>query len=60
MKLQKQTPRFYNPLKPQTVKVDHSANASGDALSTQAVEDISQEDFWDTIIQLVEKHYSTK
>lgn len=36
------------------------AEASAEALSAQAVEDVAQEDFWDTIIQQVEKRYSTK
>ncbi len=29
-------------------------------LSAQPIENVAQEDFWDTIIQEVEKHYSTK
>ncbi|WP_353735006.1 DUF3604 domain-containing protein [Okeania sp. SIO2C2] len=29
-------------------------------LPSQVVENLSQEDFWQTIIQQVEKHYSTK
>ncbi|NES64157.1 MAG: DUF1254 domain-containing protein [Okeania sp. SIO2D1] len=37
-----------------------SSPPGDDALSAQAVEDVAQEDFWDTIIQQVEKRYSTK
>ena len=36
------------------------AETSDDAVSAQAVEDVAQEDFWDTIIQQIEKRYSTK
>ncbi|NER52564.1 MAG: DUF3604 domain-containing protein, partial [Symploca sp. SIO1A3] len=43
------SPIWYNPLE-----------NTGESLPIEPVENVSQEDFWDTIIQQVEEHYSTK
>ncbi|NES65119.1 MAG: DUF1254 domain-containing protein [Okeania sp. SIO2D1] len=45
---------------PALTNLGPASEPNGDALSAQAVEDVAQEDFWDTIIQQVEKRYSTK